>query len=316
MSQLNSQIDLLLTQASNGYFPEGLEAENIMPAIKVEHSTGKLGAYGTSHLRIESTLKAGRGKYRTVETNTYSTTTYSIDGHGLEDIVTPDDYRNVLAPFDAEKDKTLGTALLIALEKEQTLSSALMSSANFTSYQDLSAGAGSLGYFSDYNNSDVVSQFNTACNTVLDACGVPPDTIVMDRKVARILRYHPQFMDALGLKYARPGGATDQEIADLLGVDRIVIPYARYESAKEGQASAMLPIWGKHIWVGVLPKSAVPRQVSAGYMVTYAQQPKKVWKWPVKNPPDSNALLAEDSYQFLLSGNAASCGYLFKNAVA
>jgi hypothetical protein len=77
-------------------------------SIGVNQSSGLLGKYGTSHLRIENSRKAGRGAYRRVEAITRSTTQFLIEGHGLEGMVTKEDYKNVLDPFNAERDETMG----------------------------------------------------------------------------------------------------------------------------------------------------------------------------------------------------------------
>lgn len=312
MSQLKAIVDPLLTAASAGYFPSEADAlcEKLLPVLQVETSTGKLGKYGKQHLAIESSLKAGRGQYRRVETMVRSTTSYSIDGHGLEGLVTPDDYRNVQDPFDAEKDETLGVTSKIFLEKEYVLASAINSTSNLTQNVTLSGTS----QLSDYANSDPVSQFKTARQTIRDACGVPPNVAWMDWDAWNVIRYHPQLLDALGYKWARPDGLTPNELAVAMGVKKLLVGGLVYNNAKEGQADSLASIWGKDIGFAVCPDSAMPRQVSLGYMVTYKQQPKKVYKYAVNNPPESNAILVEDSYQFLISD--ATAGYLIKAAVA
>lgn len=312
MSQLKPLQDLLLTDVSAGVFSDQFElvSEKLFPVIKSKMSTGKLGKYGKQHLRIESTLKAGRGEYRRVETITRSTTGYSIEGHGLEGLVTPDDYRNVQQPFDAEKDETVGLTTQILLEKELVLASAVTNASNLTQNTTLSGTS----QFSDYANSDPLSVAATARETVREGCGLVPDTVVMDYAVFNKLRFHPQLLDALGYKWDRPGGLKDQEICAALDVKKILIPNAVYNNSVEGQSDALAPIWGKHILFAVLPPSAVPRQVSLGYLVTYDQQPRAVYKNPEFNPPNSTKILVEDSYQFLISD--ATAGYLVQNAVA
>lgn len=312
MAQLGAIQDLLLTNVSAGLFMDqwNLVCEKFFPVVKSVQSTGKLGKYGNQHLRIESSLKAGRGKYRRVETITRSTTSYSIDGHGLEGLVTPDDYRNVQLPFDAEKDETIGLTTMLLLEKEQVLASAVTSTSNIAQNTTLVGPS----QFSDYANSDPLSQFATARETVREGCGVRPDTAVMDYLVYNKLRFHPQLLDSLGYKWDRPGGLNDQELAAAMDVKKILLPDALYNNAAEGQADALTPIWGKDILFAVLPPSPVPRQISLGYVFTYNEQPRKVYKKEAFNPPGSNKILVEDSYQYLITN--ASAGYLIKAAVA
>lgn len=312
MAQLKAIVDPLLTAASAGYFPSDADAlcEQFLPKLPVETSTGKLGKYGKQHLVIESSIKAGRGAYRRVETMVRSTTNYSIDGHGLEGLVTPDDYRNVQDPFDAERDETLGLTSKIFLEKEYVLASGITDVTVLTQNITLSGSS----QLSDYANSDPVSQFRIARQTVRDNCGVAPNVAALDWDTWNVIRYHPQLLDALGYKWNRPDGLTPNELAVAMGVKKLLVGGLVYNNAKEGQADSLSPIWGKDIVFAVAPDSAMPRQVSLGYMVTYKQMPKKVYKYAVNNPPQSNAILVEDSYQFLISD--ATAGYLIKASVA
>lgn len=311
MSQLKAQVDKLLTGVASGYMPEGFVCEQVLPEITSKQYSGLLGKYGTSHLRIETTIKGGRGKYRRVETQQRSTSNFVIKGHGLEGMVVKEDYANVEDPFDAERDETVGISTILLLEKEKALADTLTSTA-LISQNKTCAGE---EQFSDYNNSDPVSICTTARNTILDATGVFPNIAIMDIKVAEKLRFHPQLLDALGFKYARPGGLKFEEIAQALGVDEIKIAKARYESAKEGQASSLAPIWGKDIVFAVAPAKAAVMQVSCGYLVKMVGgQPRKVYKQPVFNPPGATEILVEDEYDMLLSNAAAV--YLIKDAIA
>lgn len=312
MAQLGAIQDLLLTNVSSGLFMDqwSLACEKALPVIKSDMTTGKLGKYGNQHLRIESSLKAGRGEYRRVETIARSTTSYNIDGHGLAGLVSADDYRNVQLPFDAEKDETIGLTTQLLLEKEVVMAQALTSTSNLTQNTTLSGTS----QFNDYNNSDPVTIFANARETVREGCGLLPDTAIMDYQVFNKLRYHPQMLDALGYKWDRPGGLKDQELCAVMDVKRLLLCDAVYNNSNEGQSDVLTPIWGKDIVLAVAPPSAVPRQVSLGYLVTYNQQPRKVYKQPIFNPPGSTEILVEDSYQYLISN--ASAGYVIKAAVA
>ncbi len=310
-SQLKGIVDPLLTNVSSAYIPDGCVADTLFPPLKFSQYTGKLAGYGKSHLRIENTLIGGKGKYRQVESIVRSTTGFTIEGHGLSGMVSKADYKNVIDPFDAEKDETMGLSTILLLEKEKGLADAITSTATMTQNTTLSGTS----QFNDYSNSDPVTQFLTAKNTIRLGCGAIPNTIIMDYYVAQILRYHPQLLDMLGFKWAKPGGLDDEELSKALGVDNITIPNAMYNSAKEGQTDVLASTWGKHIVMAVIPKSAQKYQISLGYNVRLDDgSPRKVYKQPVFNPPGSTEILVEDEYDMLLSDVTA--GYLIANAVA
>jgi hypothetical protein len=309
-TQLRAQVDKLLTQASAGYFPDGYVSEEALPEIQVVQTSGLLGKYGNNHLRIENSVKAGKGKYRRVETIARSTQTYVIEGHGLEGLITDEDYRNVENPFDAEKDEVTGISGMLWLEKEKTLADTLTDNTILTQYKDISGNK-----FDDYANSDPINEFNLGKIAIRNGCGAVADTMICEYSVAEKLRYHPQLLDALGYKWDRPGGLNYEELRSAMGLKRILVPNVVYNSAKEGQTDSLAPVWGKHIILAVLPESAAVRQVSLGYLVRYSNKaPRQVYKWPKRNPPNATAILVEDHYDMLISN--ASAGYLMQNVIS
>ncbi len=311
MSQLRAIVDKLLTGVSSAYVPKGFICEQVLPTVQNKQYSGLLGKHGTSHLRIENSVKGGRGKYRQVETRVYSTTSYLIEGHGLEGFVSKEDYANVEEPFDAERDETMGLATVLWLEKEKTLADALTATATMTQNTTLSG----TGQFNDYANSDPLGVITTAQNTIIDGCGMAPNLAIMDIKLWRVLRYHPQLLDAQGFKWDRPGGLQEAEMAKALGVDQVLFGTARYETAKEGQTSSLAAVWGKDLIFAVAPSKAEIMQKSLGYLVRpTGGQPRKVYKQSNFNPPGSTALLCEDEYDMLISD--VLCGYLVHNAMA
>lgn len=293
------------------FTPDGYISETLMPQIQSKQSSGKLGKYGNNHLRIQNTVAGGRGAYRRAETIVRQTTTYVIDNHGIEGLVTKDDYRNVELPFRAEEDEVLGLSTILWLEKEQALASALTSTSVLTQNVTLSG----TGQFNDYANSDPLSKFKDARLAVRNGCGLPPNAAWMDWQVANTLAYHPGILDALGYSKNRAGQLSPDELAKAMGIEKLFIAKAMYNSAKEGQSDVLSPVWGKHIGFGVLPDKAVPYQVSLGYYVVYeGEQPRKVVKFAVNNPPESTGIVVEDSYDMLVSN--AGAGYLIANAIA
>lgn len=310
MSQLRAIVDKLLTGVSSAYVPKGYISEQILPTVQSKQYSGLLGKYGTSHLRIENTVKGGRGKYRQVETRVYSTTSYLIEGHGLEGFVSKEDYANVEEPFDAERDEVIGLSTILWLEKEKALADTLLSTSVLTQNVTLSG----TGQFNDFANSSPIEVFATARSTILNSTGVMPNMAIMDVQVWNILRFHPQMLDALGYKWARPGGLSQEEMARAMGVEQVLFGSARYEAAKEGQSSSFSSVWGKGIIFAVAPDKPEIMQKSLGYLVRpIGSQPRKIYKETNFNPPGSVKILCEDEYDMLISD--ANCGYLIADAI-
>lgn len=311
MSQLKGIVDPLLSNVSSMYLPDGCIADQLLPAVKSAQYTGLLGAYGKNHLRIENSVIGGKGKYRRVEAITRSTSSFLIEGHGLSDVVTKHDYKNVIDPFSAESDATLGLSTILLLEKEKGLADALTDNTVLTQTVALSGTS----QLSDYSNSNPVSVFNTAKSAIRDGCGAIANAVIMDYGVAQVLRYHPMLLDLLGFKFAKPGGLEDADLAKALGVKKVFIPNCVYNSANEGAADVLAPCWGKHIVLAVIPDSAAKYQISLGYNVRLDDgSPRKVYKQSLFNPPGATEILVEDEYDMLVSN--INAGYLITDAIA
>ena len=310
-TQMKGIIDPLLTNVSSAYVPEGCIADMLFPKLKFAQYTGKLAGYGKSHLRIENTVVGGKGKYRQVESITRSTSGFEIEGHGLSGLITKRDYKNVIDPFDAEKDEVMGLSTILMLEKEKSLADSLSNTSVLTQNITLSATS----QLSDFANSDPVTVLNNGKAAVRAGCGAIVNTMIMDYNVAEMLRYHPALLDALGFKYGKPGGLADADLARAFGIQKIIIPNAMHNSAKEGQTDVLTSVWGKHIILAHIPDSPAKYQISLGYDIRLdGSSPRKVYKQAVFNPPESNEVLVEDEYDMVLSDVTA--GYLIKDAIA
>lgn len=311
MAQTKAIVDKLLTQVSSAYIPSGYVSEEVLPGISVKQTTGLLGKYGSEHLRIQNTVMGGRGEARRVEVITRTTQSYTIEAHGLESIVTPDDYRNVELPFRAEEDEVVGLTTALWLGKEKALADVLGSTSIMTQNQTLSGTA----QFNDYTASTPLTVFRTAFSAVKNGCGMAPNAAVMSWGVYNVLKYHPSILTALGYAANRAGLLSREDIARAMDVKYLYISDAAMNTAAKGQAETLASVWGRDLIFYVRPEKAAPYQTSLGYYLTYENEgPRKVYKFAVNNPPESTGIIVMDSYDMFLSNVKA--GYLVKNAIA
>ncbi len=98
---------------------------------------------------------------------------------------------------------------------------------------------------SDYANSDPIGVIDTA----KAACFVDPNVMVMSRTVYDKLKRHPALLDHIkgGATTSNPALVGIQQMAEIFGVDRILIGKAKYNSSIKGQTATYADIWGKYI---------------------------------------------------------------------
>jgi hypothetical protein len=312
MSQIKAMVNKLLTNVSNGYFPQGYISELVLPTLTVKQKTGIIGAYGQSHIRIVDDLIGGEAQARRViPISRKVDNTYIIQSHALEGVVTQDDYDNVEQPFDAEKDETQGLTHLIWTNKERALASSLFS----TSVMTQNATLAGTDQWSDYANSKPTEDFKDAHNAILDGCGMQPNAAVMSRKVFNTLIYHPQILDSLGYAMNRAGTLSEAEVAKAMGIDKLYIGSVAYNSAKDGQTDVLAQIWGKSCLFFVRPDAPSKQQISLGYyMKQSSSAARQVYKYDLNNPPGSQGIIVQDDYSFELVNVKAA--YLYDAAIA
>ena len=311
MSLMKAQVDKLLSNVSNAYQSTGFVSELILPVISPAQYSGMLGSYGNNHLKLEMMVAGGLGKYKNVNPITTNMTPYNIGSYGLEGFVSSRDRANYDAPFEAERDLTAGLTSLLVIMKEVSLSQSLSNPAIIPQGTTLAG----VNQWNDYTNSNPIADINAAKMAIKLNTGVLPNFMIMDWSVANTLKYHPKLLDNLGFNFARPGGLSSQEIAMAFDIMNIYVPTANYDSAKEGQPSVFVPIWGKNVIMGYAPPSAAPFQASVGYRLQKSgTSPRRVFKYQVMNPPDTTAILVDDEFQFFIT--MPSAGYRIMNAIA
>lgn len=312
MSQTKAQVDKLLSNVSNGYFPKGYIAEKVLPPLPVKQKSGLIGAYGNDHIRIEDDLVGGEAEAKRAKPILRKTdNTYIVGSHALEGVVTQDDYDNVEEPFSAESDEVEGLTHLILTNKENALATAMTNDSVLTQNVTLSGTS----QLSDYTNSDPLGVFKTAQNAILTGCGMMPNAAVMSRAVYNTLKYHPKILSTLGYAQNRAGLLTEDDIKKALDVQTLFIGEAAANTAKEGQADVLSQIWGKHITFFVRPDGAGKHQVSLGYYIKMqSRKERAVYKYSLNNPPESNGIIVKDDYSFHFVNVKAA--YLVKNAIA
>lgn len=311
-TQSGAIVSKLLTNVSNGYVPTGYIAEQVLPAIYVAQTTGKLGKYTNNHLRIVNTVHQGKGPYRQLESVTVSSDTYSIDDHGLFDIVTENDIRNYEQPFDAERDTSMALTTALALGKEYALASTLQNASVITNGTTLSGNA-------QYDNLDHAD--STPLQDKLDAdasieaaTGMQPNVAIMSPKVYRAMRFNAQLMKYLGFTEMRPNGLTTDELARALDLERILVGRAMYNAAKEGQSDDMQYVWGKDLIYARIEQPGLMQKTLGFEVRKTGTQPRQVYRFNPTMPVNSRGVIVSDNYDQLILNAAAA--YLIQDAVS
>lgn len=198
------------------------------------------------------------------------TATYSLTGRGFKEFVDQLTLQNQDSVLDELMDATENVLYALKFKKEQRLATLFETSSNFGTYTTISAGTGrwnnavSSGVYTDGNP---IGDVATAIDSLWLGNGPVRKIGVTSLAVYNVLRRHSQMVDAIkgGGGPNAPANVTRQVIAQMLGLDDIVIGAARYNSAQVGQTSSYSRMWGNHFAVIAVADSPSRRHASFSY---------------------------------------------------
>lgn len=120
----------------------------------------------------------------------------------------------------------------------------------------------------DQDNSDPIAFIDQRKETIAETTGFEPNVMVLGRAVSRTLKNHPLVRERI--QYTQRGIITEDLLAELFGVDRVVVPGGVVNTAKEGATDAFEFILGKRdaLLVYAAPEPAIDHP-SGGYTFSW-----------------------------------------------
>lgn len=302
-------VDPLLTGVSIGYTNSAYIADLVLPSLPVSRQTDKHFIYDKGRFRVEDNKRGAGANSKEVTLNLTTGLPYFCEDHALKEFVLDEDVDNAAPGMDPMVDATENVTELHMVAKEVEAAALLTDTGVMTQNVTLSGTS----QFSDYANSDPFSVIETGKQTIHAAIHVDPNVAIIGKQVWDKLKHHPAFLERV--KYSQKGTISEDLLASLIGVDRIIIAAAGKNTAVEGQADSMSYIWGKNIVLAYINPRLGKKSLTLG--VTYQWKSRKVERIRGANEEDRKGTyvrVGEHYYDQKLV--AASAGYLIKNAVA
>jgi hypothetical protein len=137
-----------------------------------------------------------------------------------------------------------------------------------------SPGTGEVVQWSDQTSGDPIGDIRDAKTDIMESTGMMPNTMVMSQRVLDALIDHPDIVDRIkysgGVGNANPAMASEQTLAQLFGIDRILVMRAIQNTAAEGDANAHSFIGGKNALLAYVAPTPGLMTPSAGYTFTWS----------------------------------------------
>lgn len=297
-------VDPVLSNVSKAYQNEMYIADMIFPPLKVATESGKYYQYDRAKFRRNITKRAAGAKANEVEYG-LSTASYITEDHALKEKTPWEIIRQADSALNPEMDATENITEQLMIDKEVALATSMAATATITQNTTLSGTS----QWSDYTNSDPIGVVKAGVVVVQKAVGRKPNTMVMGKEVFDQLADHPDIVEKV--KYSALGVLTEELLARIFNVKKVIVAEAIYNTATEGATDSMSYIWGKHCWLMHITPNARLRSITVGYTLKYEQ--RKVKKW---DDVDAEARFVRANENYVQKFVAAEAAYLIKNAVA
>lgn len=266
----NSHINKPLTNISLRYnYAEGI-ADEVFPIISVKKESDVYFIYDLSNLRLEDTLRANRSKANLIERD-YSQASYNLEEHALAELITDRDRENADKPLSLDVDTTQDLEEQIQIRQEVETANLAFTTTSWSNTLALTAG-------SRWDTSGTIPLNNilTATSLILQDAHVRPNRGVLGWESFKGIKNNTATMDMI--KYTERGIITEEILASLWDLDKVLVGRASYVNSAEGRTITSTFIWDDNALIYYVPQSAKLKTPAAGYTLIIGQQ-RKVKKW-------------------------------------
>ena len=233
-------IDPVLTNLLIGYKPANFIMDELFTRCPVGTTFGRIPKFTGTQLKLESGVYLSPSNIPTITVNATSTDTFLVKNHLLKSYYTNTDAQQFGGVSQVESiwNFMLADNLMIARERA---AAAVLCDATVVTQTSAPTVA-----WSDYTSSDPLSDFKTARAAVMTGSGMEANTVVMSWDVYNVLISHPQLIKvAIGFAVDGnfAGTLNKAQLAKAMGVERVLVGKARYNSAELGQTQVLSAIW-------------------------------------------------------------------------
>lgn len=273
----NVHIDAALTQIATAYVQDNdaYIADKVFPAVPVEHRSNKYFKYRKGDFfrdeaqeRADATESAGSGY--NLDTDSYLAEVWALHqdiGEQLRSNADPAVDPEVAAT------KMLMQKMLIRRDRlfvSKFMKTGLWGSSGSTDVSGSATGVPgttTTAYWNDDGNGDPFTDIAAQRTTILQNTGFLPNVLVLSWGAFEGLRKNPLVVDRI--KYSQPtftGTVTENLLGQALGVERVVVSKAVYNSVNEGATDSFSFVTGKDALLCYAAPNAGLMVPSAGYI--------------------------------------------------
>jgi hypothetical protein len=251
-------VDAALTNVSVAFRNPEFIAEFVAPAVPVRKQSDRYYIYDTEREAMRPSADQRAPGAEAQEVNfALSTDSYFCADHALSSAIPDEERENADPVIQPDIDRTEFLTDRILLNREIALEKTL------STFPGINESTVSPTDQWQNETSDPIAAIGAARLNIFNGCQRRANTVILPFSVFEAIRNHPTVLDRI--KYTTTGVITEELLAQLLDVDRVLVPRAVKNTATKGQTPSITPIWGKNAYVMYVPQRPGLKQVSLAY---------------------------------------------------
>lgn len=314
-------VDSLRTEMSIAYVqqPNRFVADKIFPLLRVDKQSDKYAVWSKADFMRRQMRKIGDSdpapemSFGVDTSNTFYCHTY-----GGKKFLSDRGKANYDTPLNADRATVNFVTQQALIERDARVAAAVWT----TGIWGTDSTPGTLW---SAGSSDPIGDMRTGIRTVATNTGYRPNTLTLGADTWDILQDHSDLLDRI--KHTQTGVVTEDLLANILKLDKVVVAEATYNSASAGATATMTELFGaKHALLTYSASAPSHDEPSAGYTFSWSEFDNvtggdsvsmagaaaiKTWR---EDDPDGEYFRAMMSFDPKVT--ASDCGYFFNGAVA
>lgn len=267
----NAHIDRALTNMSVAYMQDASAfiADKVFPTIKVKRQSDVYYIYSKADfMRDEARVRGAASESAGGDYGVESSDPYYCRKHSFHKDVTPEEKANYDEPLNADRDANDFVTQKMLIRREMEWASKFFKTGVWgTEIEGASTASSGKKVFWDMPTSNPIEDITNASVAMAGATGYRPNTLVLSPYVFNALKNHDDILDRI--KYTQRGIVTEDLLATLFGVDRVLVAWGVVNSAKKGANADVDFIMGKNALLCYSNPAPALRKPSAGYIFAW-----------------------------------------------
>jgi len=259
-------LDKPLTNVAIAYRPEGFIADQICPIVPVLKQSDAYFVWNIADaFRIDEDYRAP-GTEANVITADMSSDTFFAKNYALKSRTPYEDIKNADAGYifatRTARAEFIKDKLMLSMERR--IAQQVTSGSNVGSYSAIGSA------WTDYTNSQPITDLNTAITNVQDVTGYKPNSIIFGQYAWKHFRENTNVITRVYGSSGMGDGArmvSRNNVKSIFEVDRVLVGGAYYSSTDEGQAASLGQIWNDNVLVYYAPLK--PRIDKPSFMYSF-----------------------------------------------